>query len=199
MSKRTLLIIVAPGIAGILIGLALGRLTWSGTDPASKPTGTGANARSSTTTANGESRRDSAADHSQASARAKAKAEADTLNPREARIEALVENGDFAKAVALIEGLGSSKARAAAYSRVFRRWASSDRQAAAAAALAVAVADEGSRVTALRAVGEEWAMTDPQAAFAWLSELPKQRFRRADRFYDPAGLIPATIRPGQFM
>ena len=26
-----------------------------------------------------------------------------------------------------------------------------------------------------------------------------QRFRRADRFYDPAGLIPATIRPGQFM
>jgi hypothetical protein len=30
-------------------------------------------------------------------------------------------------------------------------------------------------------------------------EPPLQRFRRADRFYDPAGLIPATIRPGQFM
>jgi hypothetical protein len=28
---------------------------------------------------------------------------------------------------------------------------------------------------------------------------PGQRFRRAGRFYDPPGLISATIRPGQFM
>jgi hypothetical protein len=44
--------------------------------------------------------------------------------------------------------------------------------------------------------GNLLAMRQPPVA---ITPPPWQRFRRADRFYDPAGLIPATIRPGQFM